>query len=210
MDESLVAVPLPIAARLVGMTERRLAEWDERGFLTPTAKRQLSERNTVRLYEFGDLIEIRVALALIDQRLSLPHVERVIGYLRKARGFGNPLRELAFAVVRGKIFFKLPDGTWEGEVRPRQVVFHSVLNLEVIREEMAQRLRDNQKKLRRAAVERRRKVLGHKEVFAGTRTPIEAVLSFLASGASDEEILEAYPHLTPDDINLARSLATSA
>lgn len=209
-DDGRVAVDLEKAARLNHMTTRRLAAWDKRGLVVPSVKKQLSARNTVRLYGFGELIEIRVVLTLVGQRLSLPHITRVVNYLRTSRGFDKPLRELTYAVEGRKIYFKLPDGTWEGEDLPGQIVIEHVLHLEIIRREMRNALESDSRERRKGGIERRRKVLGHKEVFTGTRTPVSAVREYLDDGLSDEQILRAYPHLTHEDIELARSLATSA
>ena len=67
--------------------------------------------------------------------------------------------------------------------------------------------------LRRAAAERsrepgrvvrRRRVHGSEPTFAGTRIPVSAVEAFLQEGASDEDILAAYPKLAGADIAVVR------
>lgn len=208
-DEDRVAVDLDKAARLNFMSIRRLAAWDKRGLVVPSVKRRLSQRNTVRLYGFGELVEIRVVLTLLDRHVSLVHIHGVVRYLQRSRGFDQPLRELVFAVEGRKIYFKLPDGTWEGEDLPRQIVMESVLHLEIIRQEMRDAL-EGDRRQRKTGIEKRRKVLGHKEVFSGTRTPVSAVREYIDDGFSDEQILRAYPHLTNEEVELARSLVTSA
>jgi uncharacterized protein (DUF433 family) len=52
-------------------------------------------------------------------------------------------------------------------------------------------------------IERYRKVLGHKPVFAFTRVPVSAVIPYLKRALPDEEIL-AFPQLTKADIAAAR------
>jgi uncharacterized protein (DUF433 family) len=44
-------------------------------------------------------------------------------------------------------------------------------------------------------------ILGGKPVIRGTRLSVEFILDLLASNASEEEILEDYPHLTKKDIH---------
>ncbi len=205
-----VAVDLQTAARIADISPRRLVAWDSRGFLSPDTKRRISTRNTVRLYDFGELVEIKVALTLLDQRISLPHIQRLIQYLREVRGVDRPLERLAFAVVRGRIYFKLEDGNWEGEDRPGQIVIHQVLDLEAIRAEMRAALKRDRQRRRRPGIEQRRRVRGGKPVFTGTRTPVAAVLAYVDRGYSDKDILAAYPHLTPEDIALARRELASA
>ena len=43
-------------------------------------------------------------------------------------------------------------------------------------------------------------VMQGKPVVGGTRVPVELLLRKLADGASFEELLDAYPRLTTDDI----------
>jgi uncharacterized protein (DUF433 family) len=52
--------------------------------------------------------------------------------------------------------------------------------------------------------------LGHKPVFAGTRIPVAAVVTYLKRGLPVEEILEAFPQLTKADIEAARNHADVA
>jgi uncharacterized protein (DUF433 family) len=45
------------------------------------------------------------------------------------------------------------------------------------------------------------KILGGKPIVRGTRISVEFILDLLASGVSEKEILEDYPHLTKKDIH---------
>jgi uncharacterized protein (DUF433 family) len=51
------------------------------------------------------------------------------------------------------------------------------------------------------------KVMLGKPVIRGTRITVELVLRKLADGATHEDLLEAYPHLTKDDIQAAITYA---
>jgi len=44
------------------------------------------------------------------------------------------------------------------------------------------------------------KILGGKPIVRGTRISVEFILELLASGVSEDEILQDYPHLTKEDI----------
>ena len=46
-----------------------------------------------------------------------------------------------------------------------------------------------------------------KPVIRGTRIPVELILRKLGEGATVEDLLDAYPHLTPEDIRAAKYLA---
>ena len=49
-----------------------------------------------------------------------------------------------------------------------------------------------------------------KPVIRGTRIPVELILRKLSEGASDVELMEAYPRLTRDDIHAAMRYAADA
>lgn len=46
-------------------------------------------------------------------------------------------------------------------------------------------------------------ILGGKPCIKGTRISVEFVLELLASGASRDKIVQAYPYLTPEDVEQA-------
>ena len=52
-------------------------------------------------------------------------------------------------------------------------------------------------------------ILGGKPIIKGTRISVEFILVLYASGASKDDILRSYPHLTEDDIQAAMLYASS-
>lgn len=46
-----------------------------------------------------------------------------------------------------------------------------------------------------------------KPIIRGTRVPVELILRKLGEGATDEELLNAYPHLVREDLRAAVSYA---
>ena len=50
-------------------------------------------------------------------------------------------------------------------------------------------------------------VMGGKAYIRGMRVTVSMILGLLASGASHEEVLSAYPYLEPEDLNQALSFA---
>ena len=46
-------------------------------------------------------------------------------------------------------------------------------------------------------------ILGGKPCIKGTRISVDFLLELLAQGASREDILKAYPHLSPKDLEQA-------
>lgn len=53
-------------------------------------------------------------------------------------------------------------------------------------------------------------VLGGKPVVRGTRVPVEDLLRKLADGATEADLLDAYPRLTRDDIQAALRYAADS
>jgi uncharacterized protein (DUF433 family) len=53
-------------------------------------------------------------------------------------------------------------------------------------------------------------ILGGKPCVRGTRLSVEFILELIAAGASAGQIVEAYPQLTPDDVEAAVLYAASS
>jgi hypothetical protein len=126
-----------------------------------------------------------VANALVDAGRAPRQIRRVVEHLRD-REYRAPLRELRFAVSSDRIYFQHPDGLWEDDQAPDQVVLYQVLDLEAIKARIRQSVRSSRAH-EAGHLERRRGVLGSKAVFAGTRVPVAAVEAwsavFLTSGS---------------------------
>ena len=53
-------------------------------------------------------------------------------------------------------------------------------------------------------------VLGGKPTIKGTRVSVELIMEWIASGASRDSIVKAYPHLTEEDIQQGIGYAAHA
>ncbi len=53
-------------------------------------------------------------------------------------------------------------------------------------------------------------ILGGKPIIRGTRISVEMVLEWVASGATREDIVRSYPHLTEADVEQALNYAAAA
>lgn len=94
VPDDLIAMPAAAAARFAGVSQRQLRYWDETRLLSPGIKRQFSERNTVRLYTFSELLELRVIASLERLRMPLRRIRKVVQFLRR-EGHAAPLRDFA-------------------------------------------------------------------------------------------------------------------
>jgi DNA-binding transcriptional MerR regulator len=79
--------PTPLTAKLTGVTEPTLNNWNRRGFLRPSIHTErLGGNGNARMYSFRDLIAIRVANDLREQGIDVRSLRRVVSYLRKRKG----------------------------------------------------------------------------------------------------------------------------
>lgn len=165
--EDVLAFPDTQARRLAGVSMRRLRYWEQVGLIVPSIKRRLSDHNTVRLYSYQDLLALLVVSALRTERdTSLQTIRRVVRHLR-SRGYDEPLRELGFATVGREIYFQHPDGTWEGDLQPDQIILEEVIRLDPLRLRIHQAARRSADDAGR--VEKRRGV--HASASFPTRSP---------------------------------------
>lgn len=201
VDEQLLAVTRNTAARIAHISTRRVDYWAETGLVTPSADRKVTDHRRVRLYGFIDLLALAVAAELVGRGASLQHIRQIVRRL-KARGYARPLTELKYATVGKQVYFQHEDGTWEGGLRPDQIVFHQVLNLEPIRNRISRAVKRDEHQVGR--IEKRRGVHGSKPVLAGTRIPVATVQRYLDAGRSTSDVLEAYPDLTEADVEAVR------
>jgi DNA-binding transcriptional MerR regulator len=206
--EKVIAFPDSRAARLAHVSMERLRRWEQAGLVVPSIKETLSPRNTVRLYSFQDLLALLVVAELrIERDMSLQHIRKVVDHLR-GRGYEHPLRELKFATLGKHIYFQHPDGSWEGDVRPDQIVLEKVLKLDPLRA----RIGDAANRPASAAgkVVRKRRVHASVPVFEGTRIRVSTVQGYLRNGYDTAAILTAFPDLRPADVDQARDLLAAA
>lgn len=202
-SDELIGVPVQAAARIGHTTQQRLDAWRGAGLVVPAVTRRLGARKVVRLYDFGQLVEIRVVRELEERGAHIRVIKALLDAVRSP-DVPRPLRTLRWAIDGQEPFVQL-DGTWFGGRHPRQGVIPETLDLDEIRTDIRRMLRERVGEP--GQVERRRGNLGSQDLFAGTRIPVEAVVAFLRAEAPDEEILEAYPDLTSDDIEVARAYA---
>ena len=160
----------------------------------------------VRLYSLPRVVELVVASEPRRQGIPLQHIRRIIDHLR-AQGYEAPLRQVRFALSGDRVMFQHSDGSWEDSRQPFQGVMWQVIDLEEIRARIRGRLARSGSDA--GVIEKRRKVQASKPVFRGTRIPVEAVEGYLKAGKSVQEIMEAFPSLTEEDIEAARAQPTS-
>jgi uncharacterized protein (DUF433 family) len=201
VEERLVAVTRETAAKIARLSTRQVDYWAKTDLVPASIDGAISAHRRVHLYSFLDLLALTVAAELKQRGVSLQHIRQIVRRL-KARGYERPLTQLTYATVDKQVYFQGEDGTWEGGLRPDQIVLHEVLNLQPIRDRITEGVHRDRAQVGRT--ERRRGAVGNKPVLAGTRIPVDTVERYLQAGRSAAEVLEAYPDLTEADIDAVR------
>jgi uncharacterized protein (DUF433 family) len=120
----------------------------------------------------------------------------------------SPLRELKFATVGREIYVQHPDGTWEGDLNPDQIILEQTIRLEPLRSRIESAARRSARDT--GQVVQRRGVHASAPVFAGTRIRVFTVQDYLRHGYETDAILTAFPDLTLADVDEARRLMAAA
>jgi DNA-binding transcriptional MerR regulator len=190
-------------AEMADVKPNRLSYWERSGLVHAHEGEGRGSRK-VRLYDYQDALTVLI-LAELREVVSLQHIRQIVAHLRDRR-FDVP--EVKFATAGKRVFFQLPDGAWEDVRDPSQIVLHQTLDLRPLRARLAAAGARRSEDVGR--VERRRGARGSQPLVAGTRVPVAAVQRFIAAGASQERILEAYPALMEEDVEVIRSLPVTA
>ncbi len=121
--------------RLIGLSDARLRTLDRAGVVSPSAKKRGR-----RAYDFSDLIALRAAKALFDQKVRLRDVTRAISALRlELPKIKSPLHELRIVSDGRRVLVQGDDGKYE------PVSGQMMLDLEVrnLRDDIVRVLRPN-------------------------------------------------------------------
>lgn len=206
--DSLIGVSAARAARIAGISLSQLSGWEQNGLVLPRVHRELGSRIHVRLYTLDELVELQVAGELARRGIPTKKIRQVVEAHRAAAG-GHPLRTLRWAVDGRQVYVSFQGDDWWGGRHPRQGVIVETINLEELRDRGRREARARDRGVL-GMFEKRTRTMGGKRVIAGTRTPVEAVAAYIRRGRTDDDILEAFPHLERRDIEAVRTELQSA
>jgi uncharacterized protein (DUF433 family) len=188
-------------ARLAGLSQRQLSYWDKTGFFSPQYAFENRRSPYSRIYSFRDVVGLRT-ISILRKRYHIP-----LQNLRKAaeelsRHKDSPWSDLQLYVFNSEVHFREPDTDQVRGVRSNQYVN---IQLRTIIEDVTAKSNQllERTKDQFGRVSRHRYVAHNAWVIAGTRIPIEAVVSFSKAGHSPEQIVTEYPTLTVSDVEAA-------
>ena len=69
-------------SKIAGLSVRQVDYWDRTHFIKPS-EREAAGYGSIRLYSFTDLIQMKVAKALLDKGICLQKIRKAITYLKK-------------------------------------------------------------------------------------------------------------------------------
>ncbi|MEP7052482.1 MAG: tetratricopeptide repeat protein [Pseudomonadota bacterium] len=96
-------------SRLLGISQARLRTFDRAGVVSPTGRRRGR-----RAYSFSDLIALRTAQSLLEQRVRLRDVTRAVGALKRSLPkVTRPLQELRIVSDGQRVIVHTTDGAFE-------------------------------------------------------------------------------------------------
>lgn len=201
IDEDRYVATREQAASMAGVRAARVDYWVDTGLIEPSADQHLTPHRRVMLFSFQELLSILVAAQLRERGISLQHMRVVVNRLRE-RGYELPLAELRFATEGSEVYFMDEHGRWEAGRRPAHALIDHRIDIGELRARV-------QRSTGRAPdsygrIESRRGALGSKPLIAGTRVPVRTVQSYLDAGKEADEIIEAFPSLTQDDVTAVR------
>ncbi len=95
--------------KITGLSFRQIDYWDTTHFIKPSVN-EASGQGSVRLYSFGDLVQMKVAKTLLDKGVSLQQIRKAITHLKKNMPeIEKPLSELRFLTDGESIFVLTKD-----------------------------------------------------------------------------------------------------
>lgn len=201
----VMAFTVEQAARVAGVSERRVRYWDETGILSPSLAHEKPRTPYGRIYSFRDLVGLRT-LADLRDRFNVPlQTLRAVGQRLRCH-HETPWSELRFVVDGNHLYFRDPELCMlVSAIEPGQIVLPFNLDLTEVARETERRARElvRRSETDLGEIVTNRYVMGNRPVLAGTRIPTTAIWDFHIAGYDTDQIIKEYPRLTRIDVERA-------
>jgi uncharacterized protein (DUF433 family) len=203
----LMAFTAQQIARLARISERQLRYWEQTNVFHPTYIERRDKGPFRKIYSYRDVVTLRTLARLRQEHnVSLQELRSVNAYIRGSSD--APWTDLAIRAYGNHIVFRDPvTGEWMSANPLGQLMWE--LELGEVGEESE---REARKLMTRSEehfglITRNRYIMSNRWVIAGTRIPVEAIVSLHDAGMTHVEIIEQYPSLVSEDIDAALSHA---
>jgi uncharacterized protein (DUF433 family) len=191
------------AAEATGIPVERIRFWETTDALRPSIATGWRRSPWWRMYDFRDIVGLRVLHELRERHgVPLRELRRVGRYLAAHRD--TPWSALGIAVSDRHVWFR--DAAM-GRFEPGPAAGKHAVTLDLtglahdVEVEAAKLLVRRPDEIGR--IVQTRTILGGASRLAGTRIPTSAVWNFHEDGSDAEEIMAAYPSLVREDIEAA-------
>ncbi len=202
-DDEIIGVPLATAARVAHVSEDRLRSWERLELVRPAYRHQVHARKVIRIYNLPDLTAMLLIRKLEERGFSL---RKIAGFVKRLeQHYERPLAELTWATSGDELVITDDNDITFGDQLDDHTRIRETLPLAELRADVRRRLDMPRSEGEVGHIERRRGVQGNRPVFKGTRIPVATVRAYINDGATDREILEAFPTLAAGDIAAARA-----
>jgi|SRR5438132_2550356 len=116
------------AAEVTGLKYATVDYWDRSHFLSPSIA-GAHGKGSDRLYNFRDLVALRVARQLREAGITLQALRKVVEFLRRHKGLTSPLAETYLVTDGHDVFAKQGEEVLSVLRQPGQGCFFFVLDL---------------------------------------------------------------------------------
>lgn len=199
-----LAFTADVAARLTGLSQRQLRQWDNDEFVRPEFATPDRRRPYSRIYSFQDLVKLRTISRLRQHGIPTQRLKKIGRFLDSLEHAS--WSETSFYVVGDDVYFSYGDALVAAQPLGQQAIRDIVaIDLRPIVDDVRSGVDGLRKRSSEdiGRVVRNRYILGGRPVLAGTRIPTAIVHEFVRRGYQTEEILREFPRLLPEDVAAA-------
>lgn len=203
MADPIVLLDQDRVTRLTGIPRSTMNDWERSGVFVPSPHIKRSRGQLSKWYSFRDIVSLS-ALRRLRKHGDVPlsEIRRAGEYF--SRWYDEPWSQLRVGYLSGRLVFMHPiTHMWEG-IDGQQVIQEIMLSdiPQEVERELPRLLARSTSDYGR--IDQNRGVNGNKPTFAGTRIMVDSVRNMINHGYPDERILQEFPALVTEDIDVVR------
>ena len=199
-----LAFTADVASQLTGLSQDKLRRWDNDGFFSPAYANPNRRSHHSRIYSFSDLVVLRTIARINELGVPIPRLQKVGEFLKDLPD--TSWASTRFYVAGHDVYFRYDDAMIA--LRPLgQPAIDDIISVDLRpsadeTRERVERL-DERSPAQVGRIARDRYIMGGQPVISGTRVPTATIVDFVQRGYTDEQIIQNFPRLVPEDIQAA-------